>query len=667
VTAAADITRPIEGQTVGGAFELVVQAPPGSRARRFSLEVAFWDPSRNAWFHAGLFGPDFEGPGTATRRVTPDELARFSRGATQWRMRARVVEPPGPWGAWRTFQLGAAPASDAGKATAARRSPSVEQYGAPAAPTVRLKLWNGLQSLDDNRAYVAGPVHVDWERKDLRWWFQFQSRNEPTTRASAPQRFRWELSRAPFPAWGDWKPAMGFGLAGPVTVAQAPKQFSVDLAPLAPRPKGWGSSGPVVAKPAGAQKPPPAGSPKVPGSPAAQSSSPAVVTNVGSSPGLVGTPAAGPVLLSLYLRVVPVDAAGAASGAPSEAVELIFGPAEKPAPFKFEVAWPQVGFASYRAVRPYDFDWRCWVVATQDIKVVSTVISKGQAADICASDNKDVFEQVADAFSSFVELVKSFANWVSSTYASLKSKLIASVASAIPGCGAQCRGALEMGLDAGLAAVGMPPSLPDFDQLQTMGEGYLVEMVAEQAAQSGVPFAKDAASKALEEMIAQGKAAASSGGGGSGFWIPDASRRYKPLLLVVQVSNPLAKPTNAIHLEVTEIGGDRYLPRKTYVPALASKQSYKVAVALEPRSDPGDWMNLLPTQDDLGKGLMMDAKAVLHKREQAKAAHAAWSAKYQGGQVQLQVSMRPAFGESTGHQIAFKKTCDAKASMCVVQ
>jgi hypothetical protein len=68
-----------------------------------------------------------------------------------------------------------------------------------------------------------------------------------------------------------------------------------------------------------------------------------------------------------------------------------------------------------------------------------------------------------------------------------------------------CRKAVEYGVDAGLAAVGMPPSLPNWNELQEMGVDYLA---AELASQAGLPpeateFAIHAlADEAMQELSA---------------------------------------------------------------------------------------------------------------------------------------------------------------------
>lgn len=94
---------------------------------------------------------------------------------------------------------------------------------------------------------------------------------------------------------------------------------------------------------------------------------------------------------------------------------------------------------------------------------------------------------------SFLEAVVNFVvdavNWVANTYAKLKDAVIDFVSQFVPAalCNKSCIGAL---LDIGLAALGIPPSLPNFDQLMNQGIAYLASAAVEQI---GVP-------KALQDL-----------------------------------------------------------------------------------------------------------------------------------------------------------------------
>ncbi|PWB43707.1 MAG: hypothetical protein C3F10_09745 [Dehalococcoidia bacterium] len=84
---------------------------------------------------------------------------------------------------------------------------------------------------------------------------------------------------------------------------------------------------------------------------------------------------------------------------------------------------------------------------------------------------------------SIVNFVVDAVNWVANTYAKLKDAVIDLVSQFVPAalCPKSCIGAL---LDIGLAALGIPPSLPNFDQLMDQGLDYLASTAVESI---GVP------------------------------------------------------------------------------------------------------------------------------------------------------------------------------------
>jgi hypothetical protein len=561
----------------------------------------------------------------------------------------------------------------------------------------KLAVWDGKPMPAANqRIYVRGPVDVDWAKKSLLWWF----RGMTTAPGAVPGKWRWEMSRAPFASYGPWQATPGIGYAGTADGVQ----FTVNLNPYAPRPPGW-----PVAVSAASQPQPGAGT-AVAGS-LSGTQAPTFSNRSGIPPDLMGAPSgsrgqltplpdlppAVQVSLSLFVRVVPLDAAGNDADLPSNFVELRFGPAEKPTPFDPNPKhWPVVSFVSYRPVQGYAFDWQCWVEAGTDITAPvfwnlgietgttdkqAILFKKGTTRNVCGDDGDSIVDDFVDAVGGFIDMMGDFVDWVSKTYADLKSEVASTIVSAIPGCSEKpaCAGAVQMGLNAGLAALGMPPDLPDFEQLQAMGEGYLVDAIAQQvAAKSGVPFADAAAKEALKEFIAKGKEAMQGGGGGSSPWVPDDSKQYKPLLLTLAVSNPSATgATPAMYLEVSEPGGKRYLPRTVAVPSLAPKQSVNVSVALDPVSDPKAWMELLPAQADylkaypsmgtsggwMGVGASPAQKALQAKQAEAEAAFKAWRTAYLTGSVPLQAALKqPPFV----YKVAYKTQCYADKAMCTV-
>ena len=598
----------------------------------------------------------------------------------------------------KTRSGGAAPPSAGARPAEARPSQLPAEREARLVSMTKLAVWDGKPMPAANqRIYVRGPVDVDWAKKSLLWWF----RGMTTAPGAVPGKWRWEMSRTPFASYGPWQATPGIGYAGSADGVQ----FTVNLNPYAPRPPGW----PVEVSAASQPQPGVAG--VVAGS-LSGTQAPTFSNRSGIPPDIMGAPSgargeftppptlppAVQVSLSLFVRVVPLDAAGNDADLPSNFVELRFGAAEKPTPFDPNPKhWPVVSFVSYRPVQAYTWDWQCWVEASTDIKAPVfwnvgvdpgtkdqnlVLFKKGTTRNVCGSDDSNIVDDFVDAVGGFIEMMGKVVDWISKTYSNLKAEVASKLVSAIPGCSTSdvCKGAVQMGLNAGMAALGMPPDLPDFEQLQAMGEGYLLDAVAQQvAAKTGMDAAGELAKQALKEYIAKGKEAMQGGGGGSSPWVPDDSKQYKPLLLTLAVSNPSATGTTpAMYLEVSEPGGKRYLPRTVAVPSLLPTQSVNVSVALDPVNDPKAWMELLPTQAEylaatslggssggFGGSLTTDPadKLVQTKSAQADAALKSWRSTYLTGSVNLQAALKqPPFV----YKVAYKTQCFADKAMCTV-
>lgn len=86
-------------------------------------------------------------------------------------------------------------------------------------------------------------------------------------------------------------------------------------------------------------------------------------------------------------------------------------------------------------------------------------------------------------------------SWISKAYDSIKSAVVSFVADAINGippgglCKDSCKGWLNEGLNAGLAALGIPPELPDLNKLTDEGLNYLIQEGASQM--TGVDCSED--------------------------------------------------------------------------------------------------------------------------------------------------------------------------------
>ena len=89
---------------------------------------------------------------------------------------------------------------------------------------------------------------------------------------------------------------------------------------------------------------------------------------------------------------------------------------------------------------------------------------------------------VLNALESAFEGVVAAVNWISSAYTYLKTLVVSTIADVLcpSEVKAKCQVLVEIAVDAALASVGIPPSLPDFDKLANLAKGELVNLALDQ-------------------------------------------------------------------------------------------------------------------------------------------------------------------------------------------
>jgi hypothetical protein len=291
-----------------------------------------------------------------------------------------------------------------------------------------------------------------------------------------------------------------------------------------------------------------------------------------------------------YVRIVGLDAQGNPGGPPSNAIFVDWTPPPKfdvkipsqeeirkaaeeaakkaaaAAParitFTFEPFRKEAGDAHYRYVVTRDFfTWK-----------------KGQKIKLKPkSDNW--LDDVGDALGDVGDFVTDSVNWVSHAWKDIKAFAVDAVADRIPGCGAECRMGLAAGLDAGLAAMGVPPSIPNFDQLAQAGKGYLVQTLADQAAAAGYPVPPEAIDEVVDRMYKAAKEHAD--GSGSGGWLrPDPDFMARPAMARVNLISQSGTELRGLDLIVEFYR--LYYTKRVPLPAIPPGGHLSVPVVLDP-------------------------------------------------------------------------------------
>ncbi|HUD71447.1 MAG TPA: hypothetical protein VMQ62_05755 [Dongiaceae bacterium] len=156
-----------------------------------------------------------------------------------------------------------------------------------------------------------------------------------------------------------------------------------------------------------------------------------------------------------------------------------------------------------------------------DSDINGGVIQEGASFCIPApSDDDGWFDSVVDTFGSvlsgIVDGIGKLVNFTSNLWEEIQDQAVDAVAHAVDdlgivdcGPGSKCRDALETGLEVALASMGVPPSIPNFEELTDMGADYIASQIASEA---GIPevvsdYASDKAQEFVKKAVADMKAA----------------------------------------------------------------------------------------------------------------------------------------------------------------
>lgn len=160
-------------------------------------------------------------------------------------------------------------------------------------------------------------------------------------------------------------------------------------------------------------------------------------------------------------------------------------------------------------------------------------------------DIGDVFEGAVSIVTGVVDAVGFVVNQVSKAYESIKKAAAQVVTSAISATGLVdceaselCRQVVETAIESGLAAAGMPPSLPNWDAVVDQGFEYFAAEVVTQAGVGAVPGAQDLTETAAKKLVAEAAKQMNDnrgGGGGLPRWLT-LDLGQDPAILTLELS-----------------------------------------------------------------------------------------------------------------------------------
>ncbi|NDL67269.1 S-layer homology domain-containing protein [Anaerotalea alkaliphila] len=161
---------------------------------------------------------------------------------------------------------------------------------------------------------------------------------------------------------------------------------------------------------------------------------------------------------------------------------------------------------------------------------------------------EQLYEGVVGFFEDLFQVTKELANQVSKAYADLKTGLVAHVVALCPveSLKGPFRTALEGLVNYGLMTLGVPPTLPNFDQLTDMSLDYLAEVALTEAGVPVTEWSKDLVEDVAQEIGEQMVRATSHADRNpvdAPFLKLDPDHLYRPASLRVRISNPTGVPS----------------------------------------------------------------------------------------------------------------------------
>lgn len=245
--------------------------------------------------------------------------------------------------------------------------------------------------------------------------------------------------------------------------------------------------------------------------------------------------------VDLYVRAIALDSLGNGLLA-SNTLHVRYGDVQRPV-LVIPHATPSAVGAGLQPVHPPDLNFKYHYVCTQQTLFCPYV---GYPIQLTPSSSSPL-DDLVSAIKSAVDFLSDAWDWIAHAYNSIEKDVISDVC----GSDSTCRGIVGPALDAGLAACGLPPTLPDFDQLVQDAQD---ELIGQLASDLGVdPQRAQDAVHALVRHSAQAR----SGGYVGATLAPDPNFQYQSAILRValQDKDTLKPLMPAGTLTITDLSG----------------------------------------------------------------------------------------------------------------
>lgn len=332
-------------------------------------------------------------------------------------------------------------------------------------------------------------------------------------------------------------------------------------------------------------------------------------------------------LIDYYVRFVALDPSNGdcdANYRPSTTVKIVYGPKTKAtgvkvpktedhyigvtdkAEFKIEkIEFVPVKFQEekFDPVGHYVYETDVWEAGFWDTGHLAH--QKGDKTYIPPNKIKtdkdlwDYVEDVIDSIGEFLKAVYKIINFVANSYNMIKSELVLQIANGLTALGAPCEEVCQMvissGLGIGQAALGMPPSLPNFDQMMDQGVDYLVKEISSQMTGAELPFTQDFVEATAKKTLSEARKTISKYLEDEAIkqkipMKPDPDYLYNPAQLKVTIKNigtetgsgsvDFRYTESAPGLDVDLVTRDLFVPSKLNIPLVNPGESLTIPIVL---------------------------------------------------------------------------------------
>lgn len=217
------------------------------------------------------------------------------------------------------------------------------------------------------------------------------------------------------------------------------------------------------------------------------------------------------------------------------------------------------------------------------------------------------YDTFFDVLGGLFEAFETVVNAVSSAWANIQALAVQVVACAIQAisfntikCGDSdaCKAVLQTGLSIAMTYCGVPPTIPNFAELEHMGTGYIAAVVAEEIGAGDIynnlpdtvkdEISGDATGVGSDLAGSLDSQTASITATAAGSWyIPDPMfYQTHPAFVIVKVYNPNSETSDAATLTVSDSDSLYFTSDEVHIPPLAPGQSVSIPVILRENFQP---------------------------------------------------------------------------------